>query len=237
MFSRMVLISRSTDSRLGALRQFGTANLLIWLQRTGLNFSRLHNTAMTRLNEYLDTLKKTADDVVVRDRSSARLDHDETIARIIDLMRYGSTKGNKIIFLGNGGSAAIASHMAIDYSKNGRLPAVSFNDGVALTCLGNDLGYENVFSEQIKLYAKPEDLVVAISSSGASQNILNAVTEARITGCKIITMSGFSEENPLRQLGDFNWYVSSSEYGFVEITHLTLCHAILDIFMGWGARN
>ena len=192
---------------------------------------------MTRLSEYLDTLKKTADDVVVSDQSSVLLDNDETIVRIIDLMRNGSINGNKIIFLGNGGSAAIASHMAIDYSKNGRLPAVSFNDAAALTCLGNDLGYESVFSEQIKWHAKPDDLLVAISSSGASTNILNAVAEARIVGCKIITMSGFSEENPLRQLGDVNWYVSSNEYGFVEITHLALCHSFLDIFMGWNARD
>ena len=127
--------------------------------------------------------------------------------------------------------------MAIDYSKNGRLPAVSFNDGAALTCIGNDLGYENVFSEQIKLHAKQDDLLIAISSSGASKNILNALTQARAVGCNIITMSGFSEENPLRQLGDINWYVPSSEYGFVEITHLTLCHAILDNLMGWGAHK
>ena len=192
---------------------------------------------MTRLSEYLDTLKQAADDVVVSDRSSVLLDNDETIVRIIDLMRNGSINGNKIIFLGNGGSAAIASHMAIDYSKNGRLPAISFNDGAALTCLGNDLGYESVFSEQIKLHAKPDDLLVAISSSGASTNILKAVAEARIVGCKIITMSGFSEENPLRHLGDVNWYVSSNEYGFVEITHLALCHSFLDIFMGWNAHN
>ena len=192
---------------------------------------------MTRLSEYLDTLKKTADDVVVSDESSVRLDNDETIARIIDLMRNGSINGNKIMFLGNGGSAAIASHMAIDYSKNGRLPAISFNDGAAVTCLGNDLGYESVFSEQIKWHAKPDDLLVAISSSGASTNILNAVAEARIVGCKIITMSGFSEENPLRHLGDVKWYVSSNEYGFVEITHLALCHSFLDIFMGWNVRN
>lgn len=192
---------------------------------------------MSGMSEYLDALKKAADNVVVNDQSGLLLDLDETVARIIELMRNGSIKGNKIMFVGNGGSAAIASHLAIDYSKNGRLPAVSFNDGAALTCLSNDLGYENVFSEQIKLHAKPEDLVVAISSSGASQNILNALTAARAMGCNIITMSGFSEENPLRQLGDINWYVPSREYGFVEITHLTLCHAILDNLMGWDTHK
>jgi D-sedoheptulose 7-phosphate isomerase len=188
---------------------------------------------MSGLSEYLDTLKKAADNVAVSDQYSLRLDRDETITKVIELMRNGSMNGNKIIFVGNGGSASIASHMAIDYSKNGRLPAVSFNDGAALTCIGNDLGYENVFSEQIKLHAKQEDLLIAISSSGASKNILNAVAQARSMGCTIVTMSGFSEENPLRQLGDINWYVPSSEYGFVEITHLTLCHAILDTLMGW----
>ena len=192
---------------------------------------------MPQLCEYLDTLKKVADEVVVSDQTRLVLDSDETITRIISLMRNGSIDGNKIMFLGNGGSAAIASHMAIDYSKNGRLPAISFNDGAALTCLGNDLGYESVFSEQIKLHAKPKDLLVAISSSGASENILNAAVEARSIGCTIITMSGFSEENPLRQLGDINWYVSSNDYGFVEITHLTLCHSFLDILMGWVPKN
>ena len=192
---------------------------------------------MSGLSEYLDTLKKAADNVAVSDQYSLRLDRDETITKVIELMRNGSMNGNKIIFVGNGGSASIASHMAIDYSKNGRLPAVSFNDGAALTCIGNDLGYENVFSEQIKLHAKQDDLLIAISSSGASQNILNALTQARAVGCNIITMSGFSEENPLRQLGDINWYVPSSEYGFVEITHLTLCHAILDNLMGWDTHK
>jgi len=192
---------------------------------------------MSGLSEYLDTLKKAADNVAVSDQYSLRLDRDETITKVIELMRNGSMNGNKIIFVGNGGSASIASHMAIDYSKNGRLPAVSFNDGAALTCIGNDLGYENVFSEQIKLHAKQEDLLIAISSSGASKNILNAVAQARSMGCTIVTMSGFSEENSLRQLGDINWYVPSSEYGFVEITHLTLCHAILDNLMGWHAHN
>ena len=111
---------------------------------------------------------------------------------------------------------------------------MSFNDGAALTCLGNDLGYENVFSEQIKLHAKEDDLVVAISSSGSSPNILRAVAAANNCGCTLLTLSGFSSENPLRTMGALNWYVDSNEYGFVEISHLTICHMILDIEMGSG---
>ena len=87
--------------------------------------------------------------------------------------------GNKIIFIGNGGSAGIASHLAIDFSKNGGLRALAFNDPSALTCLGNDLGYENVFAKQLEFHARPGDLLIAISSSGTSPNILSAVKEAR----------------------------------------------------------
>ena len=143
-------------------------------------------------------------------------------------------KSKKNFFIcGNGGSAAIASHMAIDYSKNGRLPSLAFNDGAALTCLGNDLGFENVFAEQLKLHARPGDLVFAISSSGSSPNILAAVQQAQEVDCQVVTLSGFSPDNPLRKEGLLNWYVNSPEYGFVELSHLVICHLILDYQMGW----
>ena len=141
------------------------------------------------------------------------------------------------MFVGNGGSASIASHMAIDFSKNAGLPAMAFNDGVTLTCLGNDLGYEQVFAKQIEMYGKPEDVLVAISSSGNSLNILNAVTAARRLHLPVLTLTGFKAENKLRRLGDWNLYVPSSEYGFVEIVHLAVIHAVLDLAMGWTAEK
>ena len=142
--------------------------------------------------------------------------------------------GNKIMFIGNGGSAGIASHLAIDFSKNGGLRSLAFNDASALTCLGNDLGYDNVFAKQLDFHAAPGDLLVAISSSGKSPNVLNAVKVARARDCGVATFSGFTEENDLRKTGDVNFYVGSCEYGFVEVAHLALCHAVLDIDMGWG---
>ncbi len=150
--------------------------------------------------------------------------------------RHAHEAGRKLMFVGNGGSSAIASHMAVDYSKNGGMRALAFNDGAFLTCLGNDLGYENVFAKQLDLHANPEDLLLAISSSGRSPNILNAVAVARTRGCHIVTLSGFDPDNPLRRLGDYNLYVPSSSYGFVEISHLAVCHCILDTAMGWGAE-
>ena len=103
--------------------------------------------------------------------------------------------------------------------------------------MGNDLGYENVFAEQILLHAREGDLLFAISSSGASPNIIAAVKQAIETGCRVVTLSGFREDNPLRQSGKLNWYIKSPEYGFVEIAHLVICHTILDIEMGWTPRN
>jgi D-sedoheptulose 7-phosphate isomerase len=147
--------------------------------------------------------------------------------------------GNTIIFIGNGGSAGIASHLAIDFSKNGGLRALAFNDPSALTCLGNDLGYENVFAKQLDFHARSGDLLIAISSSGRSPNILEAVKIARGRDCKVVTYSGFTESNDLRRAGDINFYVraNKNEYGFVEVAHLALCHAVLDIDMGWGRPN
>ncbi len=150
------------------------------------------------------------------------------IDRFIAEARQAHARSNTLFFIGNGGSAGIASHMAIDYSKNGGMRALALNDGAALTCIGNDLGYENVFARQIEMHARPGDLLVAISSSGASPNILNAVAAARARGCFVLTLSGFRPDNPLRRLGDLNLYVASDRYGFVEIAHLALCHAMLD---------
>jgi D-sedoheptulose 7-phosphate isomerase len=192
---------------------------------------------MPQFKNYIDALHNLIEGVVVSDYDGNPVTSDRAIAQVIAMMHSVRDAGKKNIFIGNGGSAAIASHMAIDYSKNGRLPSLSFNDSSALTCLGNDLGYENVFSEQIKLHAHNGDLLIAISSSGASRNILRAVEQAQNSGCEVMTLSGFSPENPLRKLGKLNWYINSAEYGFVEIGHLAVCHAILDFEMGWNVRG
>jgi D-sedoheptulose 7-phosphate isomerase len=188
---------------------------------------------MSKFNQYLDSLHRVISDAEVTDVEQQSLPPSDAIEQIIVWLHEVRDARKKNIFIGNGGSAAIASHMAIDYSKNGRLPSLAFNDGAALTCLGNDLGYENVFAEQIELHAREGDLVFTISSSGASPNILTAVDRARKVGCRVVTLSGFRETNPLRNMGDLNWYVKSPEYGFVEIAHLVICHTILDIEMGW----
>jgi D-sedoheptulose 7-phosphate isomerase len=147
----------------------------------------------------------------------------------LEISLAATARGNKLMFIGNGGSAAIASHMAIDFSKNGGMPAICFNDGAALTCLGNDYGYEEVFARQLGFLARPGDVLYAISSSGRSANILRAVEQARRMDCGVITMSGFRPDNPLRSMGDINFHVSLEEYGIVEVAHTALIHAVVDL--------
>lgn len=137
-------------------------------------------------------------------------------------------EASKCWIIGNGGSAAIASHMAEDYTKNGGIRMSTFNDAALLTCFANDYGYERMFEMAVESYADKGDLLIAISSSGKSPNILNGVKAAKAKGCQVITFSGFKADNLLRQLGDLNFYVPDESYGNVEITHLSLLHGILD---------
>lgn len=137
--------------------------------------------------------------------------------------------GQKVMVIGNGGSAAIASHVAIDLTKNAGMSALAFNDGPALTCMANDYGFEEVFAKQVQAHGRSGDMLIAISSSGQSPDILLAAKDAERLGfLNLVTFSGFAPDNPLRRLGRVNFYVPSSHYGFVELTHQIILHALTD---------
>ena len=188
---------------------------------------------MTVLKAYLDTLAAVTAETEVTAASGARIALDAGIAQAIARAMTAHAADNKLMIVGNGGSAGIASHTAIDFSKNGRMRTLAFSDSAALTCLGNDFGYEQVYAKQIEYHGRAGDLLIAISSSGRSANILNAADAARASGIGVITFSGFTPDNPLRTRGDLNFYAPSRQYGFVEIAHQTLLHALLDIKIGW----
>jgi D-sedoheptulose 7-phosphate isomerase len=181
--------------------------------------------------EYFSSLHRIASSMQATGRGGEPMPLDSAGAWLEDAAKAAHLAGKRVIFIGNGGSSAIASHMAIDYSKNGGMRTLAFNDAASLTCLGNDLGYEAVFRYQVEMHAMEGDLLVAISSSGRSPNILGAVNAARSRGCKIATLSGFQPDNPLRSSGDLNVYAPSDNYGYVELLHLTFLHAVLDLAM------
>jgi D-sedoheptulose 7-phosphate isomerase len=189
------------------------------------------------IENYFHSLADLGPNVIATKSPVDRCSLAEAFDWAVSRVKFTRDAGGKIIFIGNGGSAAIASHMAIDYSKNGGFPALAFNDAASLTCLANDLGYDQVFAHHVNTLGREEDMLIAISSSGQSKSILNAVAKAREKSMPVLTLSGFGDNNPLLLLGDVNLFVPSAAYGFVEITHLTLCHAILDIAMGWCPEN
>ncbi len=145
-----------------------------------------------------------------------------------DMVRKIHSVGKKVIVVGNGGSAAMASHVAVDFTKAAKIRAVNFNEADLLTCLANDFGYENWVSKALEFYADQGDLVILISSSGKSQNILNGEKKAKEMGLFVITVSGFLPDNPLRELGNLNLWVDSTEYNIVEMTHHVWLVAIID---------
>lgn len=181
--------------------------------------------------KYFEDLNQLFNGIQVTGRDGKSIDVESAFNLSISAVKKANSAGKKIIFIGNGGSSSIASHMAIDFWKNGRIKAVSFNDPAQLTCLSNDYGYEHVFEKPIEFFCEEGDVLVAISSSGKSENIIKGVEAASARKIQSITMSGFNKDNPLRKMGSLNFYVPSDSYGFVEIIHGAICHSILDTIL------
>lgn len=179
---------------------------------------------------YIRKLKNLLDEIECTDNQNP-IDVTRAVDQVLSLINKIRCSSKKIIWIGNGGSAAIAEHSALDYFRTANIKTQAFNDAPLVTCLGNDFGYASVFEKPISLYAEANDILMAISSSGRSVNILNAVAAAREKGAYIITFSGFAADNPLRSMGDLNFYVPVQHYGYVELIHQILCHGFLDLYM------
>lgn len=177
---------------------------------------------------YFDEIAKLFARVQVTTPDGATATLSEGVLRAAAVVKEATAFGRKLIFIGNGGTAATASHQAVDYWKNGGMRTLAFNDAALLTCISNDFGYEHVFEKPIEMFADRGDVLIAISSSGQSENILRGVAAAEKAGCRVVTLSGFAPDNPLRGLGDLRFYVPSDAYAHVELLHLSICDAIRD---------
>jgi D-sedoheptulose 7-phosphate isomerase len=187
-------------------------------------------------DKYYEKMKWLMDSVEVTGSSLKKVGFSRGIYKAADLIKKRTSSGKKLIFIGNGASAAISSHQATDFWKNGRMRAIAFNDAALITCLSNDVGYAHVFKKSIEMFADQGDILIAISSSGKSENIIRGVRAAREKGCGIITLSGFKTDNPLKRMGDINFYVPSGQYGHVEILHHSICHCVLEYIIE-GAKK
>ena len=157
------------------------------------------------------------------------LDHnDKDFLKIVEILKEVKRNRNKVILVGNGGSAALASHVSVDLTKMCKIRAINFNEADLLTCFSNDYGYENWVQKALSFYADKGDLVICFSSSGQSKNIINGAKFAKKIGCKVVTLTGFKKNNKVRKIGHINLWLDSKNYNLVEMTHHIWLLAIVD---------
>jgi D-sedoheptulose 7-phosphate isomerase len=172
------------------------------------------------------------DDYYARYRKALEADVRKELITFRDLCLQVKARDGKLMIAGNGASASIASHAAVDFTKQAKVCAMAFNDHNLVTAFSNDYGYENWVAEAIQAYGKAGDAVVLISSSGKSANIVNAAAKARELGFQIVTFTGFSNSNPLRTLGEINFWLDSKAYNIVESIHNIWICAVVDLIVG-----
>lgn len=162
---------------------------------------------------------------------SSMVDVSQELIGLKRLIQRTKNLGGKMIFAGNGASNLIGSHAALDFLNQLGILCISINDGSYITAVSNDFGYDNIFERYLDLSAKEEDLIVLISSSGSSPNVINAAIRAKEIGAKVVTFSGFKPDNKLRILGDINFYVDNNEYNIVESIHNMWLVSVLDLML------
>lgn len=184
----------------------------------------MYRDYLVQLQESLNQTKFYSGDQVIDD-------WQEAFTKIMSCFFETKKTGHQLFFIGNGGSSAIASHMTADFMKNGGMRTVSLYDNALTTCMGNDYGYQYVFSKPLSFLGNRDDLLVAISSSGNSKNIVNAINTAKEKGMLVVTFSGFKPDNLIKSMGDYNIYVPLEHYGIVESIHNMLLQQVVDEIM------
>lgn len=174
------------------------------------------------LDEYFDKYKKAIFD---------NLSYDQLI-ECKELLEDVKKKNKKMLIQGNGASAAIASHCALDFTKQAKVRSLSFNEASLITAFVNDYGAEDWVAKAMEAYAHEGDVAVLISSSGSSKNIVNAAKWAKDNGLKVVTFTGFGADNALKQIGDINFWVESKAYNIIESTHMIWLTTIVDMIIG-----
>ena len=176
------------------------------------------------VTDYLHKLFELMLGVQVTDSAGTSLSLEQGADRAVQMIEDVRLASRKVLLAGNGGSSAIVSHVQNDLCKTVGVRAMVFTEQPLLTALANDEGYGSVFEWPIGLWAEPGDLLLTVSSSGQSENIVRALTGAKEKGCRVVTLSGFKPDNASRCMGDLNFYVPSSIYAYVESAHTALAH-------------
>lgn len=161
------------------------------------------------------------------------------IIKIKNEFKKTSKSKGKVIIAGNGGSAAIASHVSVDLSKNAGIRAINFNDADLITCLSNDYSYEKWIESALQIYVDKRDIVVLVSSSGSSKNHLKAARYLKKRKIKFITLTAINKNNPLKKINSkgINIWINSKSYNIIEVFHLYVLLCVIDLCIGKSAYS
>ena len=157
---------------------------------------------------------------------------DQTFDDFKKLAESVKSKKHKIIFAGNGASASISAHAAVDFTKQAQVRSITFNEANIITCFSNDYGYDKWIATALDFYANDGDVLVLISVSGESPSVVEAAKRAKEIGIKVVTFSGRSANNSLRALGNINFWVDSNAYNIVECIHMMWLTTVIDSVIG-----
>ena len=158
--------------------------------------------------------------------------NDSSILILRDAIYETHLNKGKLIFIGNGASASLASHAATDFTKQAKIPSIAFNDHNLITALSNDYGYQKWVAKAIEYYAKPEDMIIFISVSGESINLKEGIDFANKRAILTASLTGSSETNSLRNKSKYSLWVNSKAYNIVESIHTIWITLIIDLFVG-----
>ena len=181
--------------------------------------------------EYQETLIEKLRMVQFTTKDNQVLGFEAGMDCLVSMFLNIKSSKKSVFFIGNGGSSAIASHMTADFMKNGGIRTASLYNSAVTTCLSNDYGYRYVFSKQLEYLTQDGDMLVAVSSSGKSENIIIAACTAASLNACIVTFTGFLEDNRLRSMGDLNVYVPVGHYGIVESVHNLILQQAVDVIL------
>jgi D-sedoheptulose 7-phosphate isomerase len=188
-------------------------------------------SVLERWSEYTDTIAAGLQQMAVTDATGGDVPVEDAFAQWVDLTHALHARGAQLFLVGNGGSAAMASHMATDALALAGLRAFALNDVTTITAAANDASFDRSFALQIETLAREGDMLVAISQSGNSANIVRAIEAAGARGATVVTLSAMAAANRCRALGRLNFHVPLARYGWAQSAHQIVLHYWFDRYL------
>ena len=187
------------------------------------------------MKDYFESyVKQICDDILkfeATDSKGKQVDINEALEQWVARAKSTRDENGLIFWCGNGASCAMAEHMSHDWFQNAKVNTQTCSETSHITAISNDMSFENVFSYRIRRILSEKDILVTISSSGNSPNIIEAINAAHEKGSFVITLSGKNSDNKSRRLGDLNFWVPLPTYGLVESAHAVFLHIAIDLFL------